>query len=170
MVFDDSTYRNKPGFIYLIHAQGTDRYKIGLTTRHPEARLSELNSSQSPYPLELIDWFETDNVTDDEGYLHEKFASYRVHGEWFQLDRKILLKVRREYQGDVGFSLPKLPRISLPALSKLPTVNRNHIALAMASIGALWLMVGMSGWLTETEPSNNTPSPPQKSLLAMASE
>ena len=155
---------------YLIHAQGTDRYKIGLTTRHPAARLSELNSSQSPYPLELIDWFETDNVTEDERYLHEKFASYRVHGEWFQLDRKILLKVRIEYQGDVGFSLPKLPRISLPTLSKLPAINRNHLALAMASIGALWLMVGMSGWLTETEPSNSIPSPPPKTEIAIAHE
>ena len=170
MVFDDSKYRNKPGFIYLIHAQGTDRYKIGLTTRHPEARLSELNSSQSPYPLELIDWFETDNVTGDEGYLHEKFASYRVHGEWFKLDRKILLKVRREYQDDVGFSFPQLPMISLPALSKLPTINRNHIALAMASIGALWLIVVMSGWLPKPTPSNSTPKPLTKSLLAMASE
>ncbi|NEQ64793.1 MAG: GIY-YIG nuclease family protein [Symploca sp. SIO2D2] len=82
-MFDDSHYRNKPGYIYLIHAQETDRYKIGLTTRSVEARFAELNSSQSPYPLEIIDWFETDNVTDDEEYLHEKFADYRVHGEWF---------------------------------------------------------------------------------------
>ena len=167
MVFDDSTYRNKPGFIYLIHARGTRRFKIGLTTRHPEARLAELNGSQSPFPLELIDWFETDNVTEDERYLHEKFASYRVHNEWFEFDTKALKKVRREYQGDVGFSLPQLPRISLPALSKLPTINRNHIALAMASIGALWLIVVMSGWLPKTEPSNSIPKPPpQKSELA----
>ncbi|NER25978.1 MAG: GIY-YIG nuclease family protein, partial [Symploca sp. SIO1C2] len=47
-MFDDSAYRNKPGFIYLIHAQETDRYKIGLTTRSVEARFAELNSSQSP--------------------------------------------------------------------------------------------------------------------------
>ena len=53
-MFDDSAYRNKPGYIYLIHAQGTDRYKIGLTTRSVEVRLAELNSSQSPYPLELL--------------------------------------------------------------------------------------------------------------------
>ena len=170
MVFDDSAYRNKPGYIYLIHAVGSDRYKIGLTTRSVEARFAELNSSQSPYPLELIDWFETPNVTEDEGYLHEKFASYRVHNEWFKFDKRTLKEVRKEYQDDVGFSFPQLPRISLPALSRLPTINRNNIALAMAGIGALWLIVAMSGYLPKTTPSNSTPSPPTKSLLAMDSE
>ncbi|NER47575.1 MAG: GIY-YIG nuclease family protein [Symploca sp. SIO1A3] len=128
-MFDDSHYRNKPGYIYLIHAQGTDRYKIGLTTRSVETRFTELNSSQSPFPLELIDWFETDDVTEDEGYLHEKFASYRVHNEWFSFDKRTLKEVRREYQDDVGFSLPQLPRMTLPALSKLPAINRNNIAV-----------------------------------------
>ncbi|NER97848.1 MAG: GIY-YIG nuclease family protein [Symploca sp. SIO1B1] len=169
-MFDDSHYRNKPGYIYLIHAQETDRYKIGLTTRSVEARFAELNSSQSPYPLEIIDWFETDNVTDDEEYLHEKFTDYRVHGEWFTFDTKTLKQVRKEYRDDVGFSLPELPRISLPAFSRLPTISRNKVALAMASIGALWLIVAMSGYLPKTTPNNSTPSPPQKSLLSMAHE
>ena len=170
MVFDDSTYRNKPGFVYLIHAQGTRRFKIGLTTRHPEARLAELNGSQSPFPLELIDWFETDNVTADEGYLHEKFASYRVHNEWFEFDSKALNKVRREYQGDVGFTLPQFPRISLPALPELSWFSRDKVALVMASIGALWLIVVLSRYLPKTIPSNTIPSPPPKSLLAIAHE
>ena len=166
MNFNDSAYRNKPGFIYLIHAVGTDRYKIGLTTRSVEARLAELNSSQSPYPLELIDWFETPNVTEDEAYFHEKYSAHRVHGEWFQFDKRTLKQVRREYQDDVGFTLPQLPRISLPALSRLPTINRNNIALAMASIGALWLIVVMTGCLLKPTPSNSTPRPPQKSELS----
>ena len=170
MVFDDSHYRNKPGYIYLIHAQETDRYKIGLTTRSVEARFAELNSSQSPYPLELIDWFETPNVTEDEAYFHEKYSAHRVHGEWFVFDKKTLKEVRREYQDDVGFSLPQLPRISLPTLSRLPTINRNNIALAMAGVGALWLIVAMSGYLPKTTPNNSTPSPPQESLLTMAHE
>lgn len=165
MVFDDSKYRNKPGFIYLIRARETDRYKIGLTTRHPEARLSELNSSQSPFPLELVDWFETDNVTDDEGYLHEKFASYRVHGEWFEFDRKTLPIVRREYQDDVGFSFPQLPRISLPALPELSLVSRDKVGLAIAGVGALWLIVVMSGCLPKTTKGNSIKEPTPQSLI-----
>ncbi|NEP59117.1 MAG: GIY-YIG nuclease family protein [Symploca sp. SIO2G7] len=165
-MFDDSAYRNKPGFIYLIHAQETDRYKIGLTTRSVEARFTELNSSQSPYPLELIDWFETDNVTDDEAYFHEKYSAHRVHGEWFVFDKRTLKEVRREYQDDVGFTFPQLPRMTLPAFSRLPTINRNNIALAMAGIGSLWLIVVMSGWLPKPIPSNSIPEPLQKSELA----
>ncbi|NER99701.1 MAG: GIY-YIG nuclease family protein [Symploca sp. SIO1B1] len=165
-MFDDGHYRNKPGFIYLIHAQETDRYKIGLTTRSVEARFTELNSSQSPFPLELIDWFETPNVTEDEKYFHEKYSAYRVHGEWFEFDKRTLKEVRREYQDDVGFTFPQLPRMTLPAFSRLPTINRNNIALAMASIGALWLIVAMSGWLPKTTPNNSIPEPPQKSELA----
>ena len=159
-MFDDSHYRNKPGYIYLIRAVGTDRYKIGLTTRSVETRFTELNSSQSPFPLELIDWFETDDVTEDEGYLHEKFASYRVHNEWFSFDKRTLKEVRREYQDDVGFTFPQLPRINLPAFSRLPTINRNNIALAMAGIGSLWLIVVMSGCQQPSKGLPDVPDPP----------
>ena len=160
MVFDDSAYRNKPGYVYLIHASGTNRYKIGLTTRSVQARFTELNSSQSPYPLELLEVLETDNVTDTEGYLHERFANYRVHGEWFEFDRKALQKVLREYQGDVGFTLPQLPRISLPVLPELPTISRDKIALAMASIGALWLIVALAGCQSKSIDPDSVPDPP----------
>ena len=159
-MFDDSHYRNKPGFIYLIHAQGTDRYKIGLTTRSVEARFTELNSSQSPFPLELIDWFETPNVTEDEKYFHEKYSAHRVHGEWFSFDKKTLKEVRREYQDDVGFTFPQLPRMTLPTFLRLPTINRNNIALAMASIGALWLIVVMSGCQQPSKGLPDVPDPP----------
>ena len=168
-MFNDSHYRNKPGYIYLIHAQETDRYKIGLTTRSVEARFAELNSSQSPFPLELIDWFETDNVTEDEAYFHEKYSAHRVHGEWFSFDKRTLKEVRREYQDDVGFTFPQLPRISLPAFSRLPTINRNKVALAMASIGALWLIVVLSGCLPKTTPSNSSPSPPHPIIIVYGS-
>jgi len=165
MSFDDSAYKNKPGYVYLIHAVGSDRYKIGLTRRSVEARLAELNSSQSPFPLEIIDWFETPNVTEDEKYFHEKYSAHRVHGEWFVFDKRTLSKVRREYQDDVGFTIPQLPRINLPAFSRLPTINRNNIALAMAGIGSLWLIVVMSGCLPKPTPSNSTPSPPHPIII-----
>ncbi len=166
-MFDDSAYRNKPGFIYLIHAVGSDRYKIGLTTRSVQARLAELNSSQSPYPLELIDWFETPNVTEDEKHFHDKYSAYRVHGEWFEFDQKTLKQIRKEYRDDVGFSFPKLPKISLPVISDWSWFNRDKVALAMASIGALWLVVAVAGCQSKpTEPPYpDPPPPPPKSQL-----
>lgn len=72
----------REGWVYLIHAEGTDRYKIGrsvdLTRRH------QVLQSQSPYPLELISCFHSLDAVTDEGKLHELFAPYQVYREWFQ--------------------------------------------------------------------------------------
>ncbi len=152
--FDDSAYRNKPGFIYLIHAKGTNRYKIGLTTRSVEQRFSELNGSQSPYPLELLEAIPTDNVTITEGYLHSKFILHRKHGEWFEFSHRQLREVLKEFDrlenGDRGwFRFPSLPPIKLPSLSSLQIPNLNLDSkemkgLVIAGVGALWLIFSFS--------------------------
>jgi hypothetical protein len=73
------------GWVYLIHAVGTNRYKIGKTF-DIERRLTEL-SYQSPYPLERVLEFETLYPSTDEKILHKKFASNRVCGEWFEFEQ-----------------------------------------------------------------------------------
>jgi hypothetical protein len=153
--FDDSAYRNKAGYIYLIQARGTRRFKIGLTTRSVEQRFNELNGSQSPYPLELLEYIATDNVTETEGYLHSKFALQRCHGEWFEFSNRQLRAVLQEFDrlenGDRGgFRLPSFPSISLPSLPSLGSLdgvrfNSNSIALMFAAIGSLWLLVAFHG-------------------------
>lgn len=158
--FDDSAYRNKPGFIYLIHARGTRRFKIGLTTRSVEQRFNELNSSQSPYPLELLEVIATNNVTETEGYLHGKFVLQRRHGEWFEFNNRQLREVLREFDrlenGDHGwFRFPSLPSITLPSLPSLGSLdgvrfNRNTVALMLAGIGSLWLLVAFHGCQSTT--------------------
>lgn len=149
--FDDSAYRNKPGFIYLIQARGTRRYKIGLTTRSVEQRFNELNSSQSPYPLELLEYIATDNVTETEGYLHSKFALQRRHGEWFEFSNRQLREVLREFDrlenGERGwFHFPSLPSINLPSLGsiEMPESSIEVKGLVIAGIGALWLVFSFS--------------------------
>lgn len=150
-VFDDSHYRDKSGYVYLIRAIGTRRFKIGLTTRDVEQRFNELNGSQSPYPLELITFIETDNVTETEGYLHQRYALQRRHREWFEFSNRQLREVLREYDRlENGyrswFPLPSLPSINLPSLPSIgfPQWNPNTIALLVAGVGAVWLMVGFS--------------------------
>lgn len=154
--FDDSTYRNKPGYIYLIHAKGTRRFKMGLTTRSVEARFNELNSSQSPYPLELLEAIKVENVTEAENYLHQKFAFYRRHGEWFEFNNHELRTVLKEYDrlenGDRSwFRLPSLPALRLPQMPSLDSLawlihaDTNIKGLAIAGVGALWLMVSFVG-------------------------
>ena len=154
--FDDSAYRNKPGYIYLIQALGTRRFKIGLTTRTPEERLNELNSSQTPYPLDLIEAIEVEDVTEVESYLHDKFAFYRRHGEWFEFNNRELKTVLKEYDrlenGDRGwFRLPSLPSVpalrppSLESFTWLVESDANIKGLALAGVGVLWLMVSFVG-------------------------
>jgi hypothetical protein len=161
-VFDDSAYRNKPGFIYLIHAKGTRRYKIGLTTRNVEQRFNELNSSQSPYPLELIEFIETHNVTETEEYLHQKYDFQRRHGEWFEFNNRQLREVLREYDrlenGDRGwFRFPSLPCVNLPSLPSFGSLSglrmdRNTLALVVAGIGSFWLMIAFHSCQSQPSP------------------
>jgi hypothetical protein len=95
----------KSGYIYLIHAKGTSRYKIGLTTRTVQERLAELNSSQSAFPLELIASAKFQNVHETEKYLHQRYRLCRVHGEWFEFSKRELQAAIKDIQGvESGFS------------------------------------------------------------------
>lgn len=79
-----------PGYVYLIHAQGTDLCKIGLTTRQPEERLKELNGKQSPYPLTLTHYVYVENVNEVERYLHSECKEYHHHNEWFNIPADLI--------------------------------------------------------------------------------
>ncbi|CAL9648598.1 GIY-YIG nuclease family protein [Streptomyces sp. enrichment culture] len=72
---DDITSR----WVYLIGSTLTRPVKIGVATR-PEARLDDLRVG-SPVPLHLI--WKTRGGRALESVLHEYFAPYRIHGEWF---------------------------------------------------------------------------------------
>jgi hypothetical protein len=72
-----------PGHIYLLHAIGTDRYKIGLASDIPK-RMSQL-SKQSAFPLALIASHPSCDMSRDEENWHKLFEEQRVHGEWFEL-------------------------------------------------------------------------------------
>ena len=78
-----------PGYVYLVHALGSNLYKIGLTTRTPEKRLKELNGSQSPYKLELAHYIFVDDVHKIENDLHQHFNSYHHHNEWFKFSERM---------------------------------------------------------------------------------
>lgn len=72
----------REGWVYLIHAQDTIRYKIGRSI-NPISRIQELQK-QSPYPLEITQSFWAADAVVDEAILHERFNEYRVFGEWFE--------------------------------------------------------------------------------------
>lgn len=86
-------------YIYLIRADGTERYKIGRTDRHPETRLAELNRQQSAYPLLLEYYVEVPDSAVAEEHFHQRYQRYRKHGEWFELSRSISAQVVQDFKG-----------------------------------------------------------------------
>lgn len=78
--------QDKAGHVYLIHAIGTSRFKIGLTQQgRMDKRFQELNGSQSPYRLELVRVIDVMDRFEVEAELHRRFKRDRKHGEWFEL-------------------------------------------------------------------------------------
>lgn len=73
----------RSGDVYLIRAKGTNRYKIGCTT-NLKSRLKSLRI-KNPYELELIHSIPSNDIEIFEKSLHDQFAKYRVHSEWFEL-------------------------------------------------------------------------------------
>ena len=80
-------YRANQGYVYLIHAVGTDRYKIGRSI-NPPVRLETLKK-QSPYPLQIVECFWSPDAIADEGYIHanKHLSKRRAYGEWFCFGR-----------------------------------------------------------------------------------
>ena len=101
------------GYVYLIHALGTNRYKIGLTRRTPEIRLAELNSGQSPYYLQIVTAaFLEKNLDEFEDKLHQRWFYRRVKDhpgmksqEWFKLSaREVAIVTAQIHRVHIGFS------------------------------------------------------------------
>ncbi|MFJ1993110.1 GIY-YIG nuclease family protein [Streptomyces asiaticus] len=65
---------------YLVGIEGSPLVKIGFTSGAPMKRLKSLQTGQ-PMTLSLL-W---STPGDHEDMLHERFAKYRVRGEWFDL-------------------------------------------------------------------------------------
>lgn len=83
-------FKNNQGWIYLIHAEETQRYKIGKTARTRLAsRIKEIQG-QSPYPLEVVNAFWSTDLKTDEVSLHKKFSTYRAFGEWFEFAHPVI--------------------------------------------------------------------------------
>lgn len=74
-----------PGFIYIIHAQGTTFYKVGKTSGSVESRMRSLVTS-CPYPLMIVKSVWVDDADSAEDEAHASIAECRSNGEWFNLE------------------------------------------------------------------------------------
>jgi hypothetical protein len=68
--------------VYLIHAEGTDLYKIGVTAAGKTVRRAQVLQTGCPYALRMVD-----TIAGDEGLeraLHAYFDPLSIRGEWFK--------------------------------------------------------------------------------------
>lgn len=73
----------EPGYVYLIHAVGTEYYKIGKSI-NPDRRILQI-SPKMPFNVKFVRVWRTYFMSLAEKMLHEQYAYCRVNGEWFHL-------------------------------------------------------------------------------------
>jgi hypothetical protein len=73
--------------IYFIEAIGAGLVKIGYTENDPEVRLRQLQTG-CPFPMRVLG--SISGEPEDEAEIHQKFAGYRRHGEWFEMSAEIV--------------------------------------------------------------------------------
>jgi uncharacterized protein YozE (UPF0346 family) len=71
----------KSGCVYFIQSQGTHTIKIGYTAGQAQNRLKALQTAH-PYQLNILATLPGDQ--NYEKLLHQRFAEYRLKGEWFE--------------------------------------------------------------------------------------
>lgn len=73
---------NQTCYVYFIHAESTNRVKIGYS-ENPTKRVCELQTG-SPYFLKLVKTWH--GSTGLERAIHESFSGRRKIGEWFEIE------------------------------------------------------------------------------------
>ena len=74
----------KSGNLYVIHAVGTEHYKIGITGRDIATRLKELQTGNHN-KLEVVRSYSVDDMEKTEASIHRALEERRVSGEWYKL-------------------------------------------------------------------------------------
>lgn len=100
-----------PGFVYVIHATGTSRIKIGFSAS-PKDRLAQLQTG-SPVPLQLLaSW---PGSVERERRVHRYLSQFRQSGEWFEVPPFVGLQI---------YELVTKGSVTRPVSQSAPTVSR----------------------------------------------
>jgi hypothetical protein len=145
--------------VYFIRKSNRDVYKIGMSGTAAESRLKALQTA-SEEPLALCAFIECDrsrHAIEVERYLHNSFAKYRLHGEWFSLSWVDVQSVLRYYK-EKGYSVeyrdlvPPVPRFVVSQSGQVKEKSEMTLSRAMARIATLEkankdLIDGKINWL-----------------------
>jgi len=72
------------GYVYLLHCQGTEYFKIGISKSSPMKRLSAIQSG-CPLEINMVHTSYCNHYSLVESILHDLYASRHVRGEWFDM-------------------------------------------------------------------------------------
>lgn len=104
--------RNMVGFVYLIGEEGNDsRYKIGSTrSKDVNKRLKQLQTG-NPNHLFIKESYQTEHPFKLEKMLHNRFKTYNVNGEWFELNEELVWQFKGicDYYSNIMESLRENP-------------------------------------------------------------
>lgn len=86
-------YQSAADWTYFIQAVGGGPIKIGFTSRTPNERLAALQTG-SPVELRIVGLLHGNR----EREMHERFKDDRLHGEWFNPSRHLVVFITNEAQ------------------------------------------------------------------------
>lgn len=98
---DSNSVGKNEGYIYILQsaAHQSDTFKVGRTTRTPEARANELSrETGSPSRFLVLKEWDVLDCVEAEELIHQKLAQYRVNPkrEFFQAPYKVIFAVVEE--------------------------------------------------------------------------
>lgn len=120
------------GYIYVIHAPGTNCIKIGYTD-HPRRRMAELQVS-SPVKLRLL--LTCPGTLDMEGQIHGKLSGYHKSGEWFELPAFSSMVVLKVIQSVTGIDC--LQPDNTAKARRHPHIKRTQYRMSRSELQKLW--------------------------------
>ena len=71
------------GYVYLmiaVDSAGEESYKIGITRKHPEHRVKQLQTGNAR-KIDLVSWYKSEHYTKIEKNLHLKYYSRQTESE-----------------------------------------------------------------------------------------
>ena len=78
--------------IYVLWAEGTNRFKVGYTSRNVGSRAAEIEAA-SPFPLRIIG--SRVGTKADEQQIHRRLRRHHVQHEWFMLPESVVWQLIR---------------------------------------------------------------------------
>ena len=86
---------NNLGYVYLIHCEGTNYYKIGMSSIGYKSRLSQMQSG-CPFRLIMVHVVHSINYKAIEMKLHKKYKNNNHFLEWFTFTQEEVKKVIKD--------------------------------------------------------------------------